>query len=427
MALQSTAAVPFPVAAPADGTVALPPAIAGAAFAISFTGMSLSGYTGTAGAVVFLAPWVLLGAAYGRATLHLLATGPRLVWLLPAFALLSTTWSHAPGYTLRFGLENAATAGCAVMSAMHLKPRTLLVALTVSLTATAIVSVALGRTTFDPLTEAIVFVGVFTSKNQVGFFSSLMLLAAVSLAIDGRQQLPARLLGVSAGFVSLPLLYLSRSATSVASVVVAMAALLLGLLLSRADRFGRARLLFVACVVLLFAAVPLVAAGSDAVDFLLAALGRNAKLTGRTDLWHYAVHIIADQPWLGYGFQAFWIPDQIDAEGLWSQYNIASRTGFHFHNSYIETAVELGYVGVAVLVATFLGILIGTIRWSWQDRSVAAAFFVAVTCCLVARSVTEVDALAQFQAGTFMLFVAGTYAATKPKDHPPRPRALRPN
>ncbi len=399
--------------------MALPPAIAGAALVISFTGMTLSSYIGTAGAVVFLAPWVLLAVAYGRSTQHLFMAGPRLVWLLPALALLSTLWSHAPSATLRFGLENVATAGCAVMSAMHLKPRPLLVALTISLMVTAAVSVALGRTTFDPFTEAIVFVGVFTSKNQVGFFSSLMLLASVSLVIDGRQPVAARLLGFCAGFVSLPLLYLSRSATSVASVVVAMAALLLGLLLSRADRFGRARMLFVSFVVLLFASVPLVAAGSDAADVLLAALGKNATLTGRTDLWHYAVHIIANQPTLGYGFQAFWLPDQIDAEGLWSLFNIASRTGFHFHNSYVEAAVELGYVGVAVLVATFLGILIGTIRWSWRDGSVTAAFFVAVMCCLVARSLSEVDALAQFQDGTFMLFVAGTYAATKPKDHRP--------
>jgi exopolysaccharide production protein ExoQ len=226
-------------------------------------------------------------------------------------------------------------------------------------------------------------------------------------------------LGVCAGLASLPLLYLSRSATSVASVIVAMAALLLGLLLSRADRFGRARVLFVCFVALLFAAAPLVAAGSDAVDFLLAALGRNATLTGRTDLWRYAVHIIASQPVLGYGFQAFWLHDQIDAEALWSRFSIASRTGFHFHSSYVEAAVELGYAGVAVLIATFLGILIGTLRWSWQDRSVPAAFFVAVVCCLVARSITEVDALAQFQPGTFMLFVAGTYAAAKPKDHRP--------
>jgi len=381
--------------------------------------MTLSGYVGTAGAVAFLAPWVLLAAAYGRANLHLLVTGPRLVWLLPAFALLSTMWSHAPGYTLRFGLENVATAGCAVLSAMLLKPRPLLVALTISLMATAAVSVALGRTTFDPFSDAIVFVGVFTSKNQVGFFSSLMLLASVSLVIDGRQPVPARLLGVGAGIASLPLLYLSRSATSGASVIVAMAALFLGLLLSRADRFARARMLFVCFVILLFAAAPLIAAGGDTADFLLAALGRNAKLTGRTDLWHYAVHIVANQPVLGYGFQAFWLPGQIDAEGLWAQFGIASRTGFHFHNSYVEAAVELGYVGVAVLVWTFLGILIGTIRWSWQDRSVPAAFFVAVMCCLIARSVTEVDALPQFQVGTFMLFVAGTYAANRPKDQPP--------
>jgi len=417
-------AFPLAFSPPEARKLALPPPLlTGCVFVVSFTAMTLIGFVGSAGADVFVAAWGLLALAYGRASLHLLAQGPWLVWLIPGFSLLSVLWSTAPGETVRFGVENALTVACAVLSARLLRPRAMLAALTLSLLATSVVSIGLGGRTIDPLTKAIVFVGVFTSKNEVGFFSSLMFIAAVAVGIDRRQPAPLRLLGWGAVLLSLPLLVLSRSATSVASVAVGAAALVFGLILSRLDRAGRARMIAAATLAMLPAALLLVGIGGEAGGFVLDALGRDATLTGRTDLWRYADKIIADAPLLGQGFQAFWRHDSVDAETLWASFGVGSRTGFHFHNTYVETAVELGYAGVALLVVTLLGFVVGTVRWSWQTGSVPAAFWVAVLACLIARSFAEVDALQPFQVGTFILYAAGTYAATKPRDDaPPVPR-----
>jgi exopolysaccharide production protein ExoQ len=395
----------------------LPPqALTAAAFVVSLTGMLLVGYVGSVGAVVFLVPWVLLGLAYARASLHLLARGPVLVWLVPCFALLSTLWSQAHAETLRLSVEDIVTYGCAVLSALLLQPRALLVMMTISLIIISAVSVALGHQTVDPLSGAMTFVGVFASKNQLGFFSSLMFLGALALILDSRQPIRWRLLGCAAVPASLPLIVLSRSATSLASVIVALGVFVLGLPLSRLSRFGRARWLFAALVILLLGALPLLVARAAAGEFFLNLLGKDATLTGRTDLWRYAATIIPDHPVLGYGFQAFWLHDSVDAESLWAAFRVASRTGFHFHNTYIETTVELGYVGATMLAVTIFAILVGSIRWSWQARSVPAAFFVALMCCLIIRSFAEVDALPPLQIGTFILCVAGTFAATKPDD-----------
>jgi exopolysaccharide production protein ExoQ len=287
------------------------------------------------------------------------------------------------------------------------------------LVAVSAVSVLLGRKEIDPLSDAVVFVGVFASKNQLGFFSSLMLIISLALMIDPRQPLPARLLGIGATLLALPLVYLSRSATSLISVAVAVAVLILGLLFSRLDRFGRARVLLVSAVMLMLAALPLLAAGDDAIAFALDMLGKNATLTGRTTLWHYAATMIAERPLLGCGFQAFWVRNSVDAESLWSWLHVLSRTGFHFHNTYIEAAVELGCIGASILVVTFVAILIGIVRWSWQERSAPAASFVAVMVCLLVRALAEVDALQSFQIGTFILGVTATYAAMKPRSSPP--------
>lgn len=159
----------------------------------------------------------------------------------------------------------------------------------------------------------------------------------------------------------------------------------------------------------------LVLAGADANGFLLRVMGKDATLSGRTLLWRFAAQLIPDNPLLGRGYQAFWRHDDVNAESIWSFFHIASRTGFHFHNAYIEQAIELGYVGAALLLLTLAGIFVGLVRWSWMTRSVPAAFFVALMVCMLARSLTEVDFLGPFQLGAFIMAVLATYAATKPR------------
>jgi exopolysaccharide production protein ExoQ len=295
-----------------------------------------------------------------------------------------------------------------------LKPRALISALTCCLVFTAVLSVVFGKESVDPLTGSSAFVGVFESKNQLGFFTSLMLLAAVALLIDGRQPVSARLLGGVALVLALPLLVLTRSGTAIVSAVLASLVLVANFAFSQLSRFERVRLLGAGVVIMVPIAILLVVAGDDVAGLLLDLMGKDATLTGRTLLWAHALQLIPQHPLFGYGYQAFWRQDTVEAESLWFEFHVLSRQGFHFHSTYLETAIELGWVGAAVLVATLLGVFGGLIRWSWQCRSVAASFFTALMFCLLTRSFVEVDVLMQFQIGAFTLFVAATYAARAP-------------
>ncbi|MEA2737873.1 MAG: exopolysaccharide production protein ExoQ, partial [Acetobacteraceae bacterium] len=401
-----------PVAIPPGALPA--PGLTWGIFVISVTAILLGSFVGSAGAFLFLGLWVLLGLAYGRGCLPLLTGTPRVLWALPFLALASTLWSQSAHDTLKFSLEFVATVGCAVLAASLLKPRALLSALACCLVATALLSVVFGKQSIDPLTGSSAFVGVFESKNQLGFFTSLMLLAAVALIVDGRQRVPARLLGLLALALALPLLVLTRSGTAMVSAILASLVLIANLVVSRLSRFERARLLGAAVVIMLPIALLLVIAGDDVSSLLLGAMGKDATLTGRTLLWAHALQLIPQHPLLGYGYQAFWRQDTVQAESLWFEFHVLSRQGFHFHSTYVETAIELGYVGAAVLIATLLGIFGALIRWSWRSGSVAASFFTALMFCLLTRSFVEVDVLMQFQIGAFIMFVAATYAARAP-------------
>ena len=50
---------------------------------------------------------------------------------------------------------------------------------------------------------------------------------------------------------------------------------------------------------------------------MLTALGRSATLTGRTRIWQMSLDNIAQRPWLGYGFGAFWRPGEVEARTMW--------------------------------------------------------------------------------------------------------------
>ena len=397
-------------AAPPSALHAGPPlVVAWALCCVSVTAMLLGSFAGSAGAYGFAALWLLLAAAWPRTAWRAIAAR-RGVWVFPLFALASVAWSQSHGDTLRFGMEYVLTCGCAILAASVLPPHRFISALTVSLMAIALLCLVAGKQSVDPLTGSSAFVGVFESKNQLGFFASLMLLCGLALLLDRRQELLIRALGLPALALAAPLLILTRSGTAVVTAALAAAILVGGLGFSRLHRFTRTRMLAALIICLL----PLVAiaglAGSAGFEAITGALGKDATLTGRTLLWHRAAALIPDHLMLGYGFQAFWRQNDVVAESLWHEFHVLSRQGFHFHNSFIEAAIELGITGAALLAVSLVGTLGGLLRWSWRTGGADSAFFVALLFCLIVRSFVEVDVLFQFQIGSFLLFVAASYA-----------------
>ena len=74
----------------------------------------------------------------------------------------------------------------------------------------------------------------------------------------------------------------------------------------------------------------------------------NYNLSGRIYIWDFVNIEIARKPILGWGYQSFWLvgpdaPSIVDAPG-WI------KTMPHAHNGYLDTTLELGYVGLIVLV-----------------------------------------------------------------------------
>jgi exopolysaccharide production protein ExoQ len=122
-------------------------------------------------------------------------------------------------------------------------------------------------------------------------------------------------------------------------------------------------------------------------------LSRRPDLTDRTDLWT-AVMEVPINPLLGAGFESFWLGDRLVQ--MWIMFPFRPNQA---HNGYIETYLNLGLIGVALLVV----LLIATFRKARQFVVVDPLFTqyrLGLLAAIVLYNYTE----AAFKAVHFVFF-----------------------
>lgn len=336
-----------------------------------------------------------------------------LAWIAPfaALACLSVFWSAAPGVTARASVQFASHVVCALIAARTVGVRTLTLGALLGTLLVLFFSLAFGQYHLDPLDGSYSFVGAFPSKNQLGLFSSLgVYFAFAALVILGERGL-WRIAALACGGLSAAMLVKSQSATSVITLALVLAVqvwLRFALLFSPRVR----KVSMVAGVMLAVVAVS-VGLSLGGLDLLLAAFGKDSTLTGRTYLWSQGWAAAAQAPVFGVGYQAYWVQGFSEAERLWEEFYIGTRSGFHFHNTFIEVAVELGAVGVALVLAVMARTFAGHLRRVVGDARNEASFVLfGIVAMLAVRAFVEVDVINPYVVGSFLLFyAAGRLAA----------------
>jgi exopolysaccharide production protein ExoQ len=171
------------------------------------------------------------------------------------------------------------------------------------------------------------------------------------------------------------------------------------------------RMAFAAAVVMGIGAV-VGALQFGAMDAILGVFGKDSTLTGRTYLWQQGIAIAQQSPYFGIGYQGFWVPGFADAERLWDDFAITGKSGFHFHNTYIETTVETGITGVLLLISILLTTLGGHLKRLLTFGSTPDSLVLfGLAALLLIRSFVEIDVLNPYQIGSFLFyFTAGRLA-----------------
>lgn len=296
-------------------------------------------------------------------------------WLVLAAILVSVAWSVAPENTIRRGLGfltfllfiTWVDTAFGFRRSMVLLLRAVVIA-----AASGLVLLPLApHLALDTGDYATALRGVFAQKNGLGAAMLVGVLAWAAAAIaEGR-------LGVGRTLVCFALLGFAVLSQSTTSLLLALITLGVGVVLVLAPRYAAAALamklgLLVGGLILVMT-LPVVGP-----EELLGLIGKDATLTGRTDLWEAVLAAVRERPYFGYGYSAFWIEGQPGPSMVWDRIGWKAPTT---HNGMLEILVQLGLLGallVAVLLATTLRLLVLT--WTSPAGPVAqwTVLFLAV-------------------------------------------------
>ena len=342
------------------------------------------------------------------------------VMLLPLWCLLSFVWSAYPAITLRYGIQLFLTFAFSVVIASRLSPRDFVLGIFSSYMVAAVLSVLIGHVRADGNG----WEGVFGSKNAFALSMAVLVLLTLAVALDARLRLRYRLAAWFCVLFSVGLLLLGHSAgatiTSLAGAVTGVA------LATLRPLRPRLRVVVVVALLLLMSIVIVVATAylTTLQHTLLTTTGKDVTLTGRTDLWHEALIQIRKHPLLGQGYQAVWVVGNPIAEQLWHRFGIGAKAGFHFHDTWLSNAVEIGIIGEIMQAALFFSALWLSLRWALASPRVELLFFAMFMVTQSLSSLVEVVAYQQFQptgilATCALIYGVRAHQALKAASRPP--------
>lgn len=208
----------------------------------------------------------------------------------------------------------------------------------------------LGRS-YSPYTGEAYYHGVSVGKNGLGnlaltcgiFFAWSLL---VQLKNRGTIPLSKRILVINAAYFAMViwLFYKADSATSLLCFLIGIT-MLVGMNMSIVRNKSRYFSIYVIFLVSLFVMLQVLLNITQAV---IIGLGRDLTLTSRTIIWRDVIALVTD-PVFGTGYNSFWLGQRLTI--MWDKYWWMPTEA---HNGYIETYIELGYVGVGILAAIII-------------------------------------------------------------------------
>lgn len=371
---------------------------------IAIFGLAFIPVLGSLGALLFLMGGMALVLSRPGETLAALRR-EWMVVLMALWCLMSFAWSDYASLTLRYGIQLCLTAAIAVVMAYRIAPMTFVKIIFLTSSLEGVASLLSGRTRAGGMG----YLGIYASKNALAGAMALLIIVALAVLIDRRLPPRWRLPALGSLALGTVLMVMGKSSGALVSTLGVVMVFGLILLLQRLTPY--VRLVAIAMTLVLSAAVAVLLSSmtDELARLFLDLTGKDVTLTGRTDLWAVALEQIAERPFLGVGYQAFWVHGQPVAEQLWAEFGIKSRGGFNFHNTPLSNAVEIGVIATALQTFIVFGALWSSLVWAIRSPSAASIFFALFMVRLFLLMWIEVVYFYQFSAVTVTIIVAVCY------------------
>lgn len=269
----------------------------------------------------------------------------KFLWLLIGVTLFSTSWSTVPMITLRRSIALMGTTLFGIYIAMRfsIEEQLRLLAWTFGIAAVLSLVVAVAMPAYG-VDYAGAWQGIYNQKNVLG---RLMVMSAVVFVLLALSSNKHRWIAYSLFVLSVGLVWQSTSKTALVNLVTILILLIF---------FRPLRLHYALAIPLSIFGILIIGSGASWLtlnwEILLASLGKNATLTGRTELWDSVLVMIGKQPLLGYGYGGFWTNGWYGPAAYVWAHNIWLPK--HAHNGVLNLCLDLGLLGLTVFLLQFM-------------------------------------------------------------------------
>lgn len=121
-------------------------------------------------------------------------------------------------------------------------------------------------------------------------------------------------------------------------------------------------------------------------------LQKPSDLNGRLPVWFLVLDRAFERPWLGYGYSGFWPSAggrQIFAMTWASNGQLADSANFHSHNGFLEVFIQLGLVGLVLLILNFTLTMLRSIYLIHTTRSLESVWMLGTLILILALNFPE--------------------------------------
>ncbi|MDX1780128.1 MAG: O-antigen ligase family protein [Thalassovita sp.] len=340
----------------------------------------------------------------------------RIILAYPLACLASVLWSADPATSLTAALQLAMT----VLIGLYLGWRYALTLLTKALfcvlTLAMVLSLlhwATGLFPWPAHSRTGALAGIFPHKNMLGLRASFGLVVATAILIMPRNDAGAtfKVFSVVSMAVTGLVLILSQSATAIllAPLLLMMITMTCRRRIPRPVVAGLTAALFVGCAL---GPVFVAATAIDPLRVVLDSLGKDATLTGRTELWRIAQAVSAEHPLLGVGYRAFWTAQEFADERALTRH-AGAVTSAAFHNFLPEIRVGAGWPALIAMIALLVTAARRLLRLFLLTGSPAAACGITL---LTGSFIISLVAPTLFRAHEFLIMLLVILAVSARED-----------
>jgi exopolysaccharide production protein ExoQ len=238
--------------------------------------------------------------------------------------------------------------------------------------------------------------GVAAGKNLLGMLCLLSGIYFIPQIFSSRTEIehesyPSKIYSYWFLGMTAYLLYLTNSATSQVCMIV----FLFIFFASRFPTVKRRPKTFILSGLMLAIVIGFLNETFHLKEAILSMVGRNENLTSRHPMWEELILMNPD-PMFGVGYESFWLGERMKA--VWVNYEGIIQS----HNGYLETYLNLGIIGVILMIGTIVSGFKKAIKYLSENYDFA---FIKISIIIVVALYNWTEASFYGTSTMFMLFI----------------------